>query len=244
MNQIATNQINKALIYIPSLVILAILGLYLFTDIINKNKDISNRNSISYTKLDKNKIADSNIYIYGYQGDILTSRGIWFLDMDSDNIVTVKHNINKSDNTYYIYDSVNGQQNPNKNAIFDLSITRNNDQSGNIYYQYDSKKDQRINIDDIYKSSGEDLSLIYSQEYINKNVTSIWINWNFYKITDNIANSWYIYLSWQAKPWQSWSPVYCDNMAEICGIIVASNEFKNQVKILLINKNIVNDIKK
>ena len=172
MNQITTNQINKILIYIPSLVIFVIGWLYLFTDTITKNKDISNRNSISYTKLNKENMADSNIYIYGYQGDILTSRGVGFLDMDSDNIITVKHNINKSDNTYYIYDSVNGQQNPNKNAIFDLSITRNNDQSG-IYYQYDSKNDQKININDIYRSSSEDLSLIYSQEYLNKNITSM-----------------------------------------------------------------------
>ena len=211
MNQITTNQINKILIYIPSLVIFVIGWLYLFTDTITKNKDISNRNSISYTKLDKENMADSNIYIYGYQGDILTSRGIGFLDMDSDNIITVNHNIDKSDNTYYIYDSVN---------------------------------DQRINIDDIYRSSSEDLSLIYSQEYLNKNMTSMWIHGNFYRITDNIANSWYIYLSWQAEPWQSWSPVYCDNMAEICGIIVANNELKNQVKILLINQKIINDIKK
>ncbi len=211
MNQIATNQINKIIIYILGVGIFIIGWYYLYIDIITKPKDISNKNTISYTKLDKNNIADSNIYIYGYQGDILTSRGVGFLDMDSDNIITVSHNIDKSDNTYYIHDS---------------------------------KNNQKINIDNIYKSSGEDLSLIYSQEYLRKNVTSIWINWDFYKITDNTANSWYIYLSWQVNPWQSGSPVYCDNDVEICGIIIANNELKNQIKILLINQKTISDVKK
>lgn len=189
--------------------------LYLFTDIIVKKGYTSNTNQtidtkISYKTLDNSKIADSNIYIYGYQGDILTSKGAGFLDRDNDVIVTANHNTNKPDNAYYIYDS---------------------------------RVNQKIKIDDMKYLSWDDLAVIYSQEYLNNNMTSMWTNWNFYHVSKNIDNSWYIYLSWQAESWQSWSPVYCDDKQYICGIIVANNETTQSVKILLINQNMVNDIK-
>lgn len=189
--------------------------LYLFTDIIVKKGYTSNTNQtidakISYKTLDNSKIADSNIYIYGYQGDILTSKGAGFLDRDNDVIVTANHNTNKSDNTYYIYDS---------------------------------RVNQKIKIDDMKYLSWDDLAVIYSQEYLNNNMTSAWTRWNFYSISENINNSWYIYLSWQVTAWQSWSPVYCDDNQYICGIIVANNDITQNVKILLINQNMVNDIK-
>lgn len=146
------------------------------------------------------------MYIYGYQGDILTSRGAAFSDWNN-NIITVKHNVDRSDNTYYIY---------------------------MLFSREKAEKENWIWFEKIYLSWNIDLAIIESKNYID-------VIWS--KLSTNINNSWYIYLSWQAEPWQSWSPVYCDDNQYICGIIVANNETTQSVKILLINQNMVNDIK-
>lgn len=178
----------------------------------HKSKYISNinntaKNSNLYLGANSDlKIWNTNIYIYGYKGDILASRGSARVD-NNNNIITAKHNIYKT---------------------------------GLVYEIYNSDNQTKYEIDDMIWSGEYDIAIIKSSKLIDHKYNNIS---NKYMTNDNAKNSGYIYINGSAEEWQSGSPVYCQNNIYVCGIVIANNDHNDQVKVLLINKEMINNIK-